>query len=112
LLRKIDCAALKAVYIAQPRTIANPATCSVRFNSVRRTCRNLATMATSLPVGRCAVPASGLLDGGDPFQRGDSLFDRRVGVEEVVEEAAVVLGGVIDAHRRHRIVELRRGLSF
>src|SRR5438128_822866 len=33
---------LKAVYIAQPRTIAKPATCSVRSSSDRRTCRNFA----------------------------------------------------------------------
>ena len=37
LLRKMDCAPLNAVYIAQPMTIAKPATCRVRRSSVRRT---------------------------------------------------------------------------
>ena len=37
LVRKIDWAALNAVYIAQPMTIAKPATWRVRLSSVRRT---------------------------------------------------------------------------
>src|ERR1700682_3321873 len=90
LLRKIDCAALKAVYIAQPSTIAKPATCRVRFSSVRRTCRNFASsgdiVAGCTKPRACIRSASGLLYGGDPFQGCDSLLDGRVGIEQVVEE--------------------------
>src|ERR1700682_2751569 len=66
--------------------------------------------ATSRSVARRPEPASGLLDGCDPLQRGDSFLNRRVGIKEVVEEAAVVLGRIVDAHRRHGVVELRRRL--
>src|SRR6266487_311441 len=38
---------LKAVYIAQPRSMAKPATCSVRSSSDRRTCRNFARKGRS-----------------------------------------------------------------
>src|SRR5260370_42325242 len=62
--------------------------------------------ATSRRGARRPRPASGLLDGCDPCERGDSLLDRRVAVEEVVEEAAVVLLRVVDAHRSYRVVEL------
>src|SRR5260221_7577035 len=62
--------------------------------------------ATSRQAARRPRRASGLLYGCDPFQRGDSLFDRRVTVEEMVEEAAVMLLRVVDAHRGHRVVEL------
>src|SRR5947209_5795783 len=43
---------LKAVYIAQPRTIANPDTWSVRPSSVRRTWRNRARNRVTAP-GLC-----------------------------------------------------------
>src|SRR5216684_5578896 len=73
-------------------------------------CAARARTSPAVATSRQAAPrpglASGLLYGGDPFQRGDSLFDRRVAVEEVVEEAAVVLLRVVDAHRSHRVVEL------
>src|SRR6266851_8006959 len=54
--------------------------------------------ATSRQAARRPRPASGLLYGCDPFERGDSLLDRRVAVEEVVEEAAVVLLGLFVDH--------------
>src|SRR5260370_19470068 len=47
--------ALKAVYMAQPRRIAKPATCSVRSNSLRRTCRNLARRGAAVTLrGLCS----------------------------------------------------------
>src|SRR6266853_4262418 len=115
-MRKMACVALNAVYIAQPSTMAKPAIWSVRSSSLRRTCRNLARSGAAvtlrdyhaplpnpLPVGR---GNSGLLHARDLFQGGDPLLDRRMGIEQVVEEAAVVLRRVVDAHRRDRVVEV------
>src|SRR5579859_3891713 len=42
------CDPLKAVYRAQPRTMAKPATSTVRPSSVRRTCRNLARSGAAI----------------------------------------------------------------
>src|SRR5260370_337170 len=100
--------ALKAVYMAQPSRIAKPATCSVRSNSLRRTCRNLARSGAAVTLRDYVAPAAntdyeervglGLLDARDLLQGGDPLLDGRVGVEQVVEEAAVVLGRIFVAH--------------
>src|SRR5438552_489283 len=100
----MDWAALKAVYMAQPMTIANPATCSVRRSSVRRTCRILASS------GETASRSKGLdlLDARNPLQGGDAFGDRRMRVEEPAEEAAVVLVRVVDHHRRDVVVETLR----
>src|SRR5881397_3970552 len=100
----MDWAALKAVYMAQPMTIANPATCSVRRSSVRRTCRILASS------GETASRSKGLdlLDARNPLQGGDAFGDRRMRVEEPAEEAAVVLVRVVDHHRRDGVVETLR----
>src|SRR5258708_35490088 len=66
--------------------MANPPTCSVLFSSVRRTCRNFASngdIEAGWTKPRCCIRfASCLLNGGDPFQGGDSFFDRRAGREE------------------------------
>src|SRR6266436_9867607 len=115
-MRKMACVALKAVYMAPPSTMAKPATWRVRSSSLRRTCRNLARSGAAvtlrdyhaplpnpLPVGRGNL---GLLDARDLFQGGDPLLDRRMGVEQVVEEAAVVLRRVVDAHRSDCMVEI------
>src|SRR4051812_6128097 len=102
----MDWAALNAVYMAQPITIAKPATCSVRRSSVRRTCRSLASSGET--VSRCR--GLDLLDARNPLQGGDALGDGRVRVEEPAEEAAVVLLGVVDHHRRDRVVEPLGGL--
>src|SRR5260370_34551292 len=48
--------ALKAVYMAQPSRIAKPATCSVRANSLRRTCRNLARSGAAVTLGGYVAP--------------------------------------------------------
>src|SRR6266566_4977766 len=48
LTRKMAWVALKAVYIAHPRRIAKPATCSVRSSSLRRTWRNRARSGTAV----------------------------------------------------------------
>src|SRR5207245_10661094 len=101
----MDWAALKAVYMAQPMTIANPATCSVRRSSVRRTCRILASS------GETASRSKGLdlLGARNPLQGGDAFGDRRMRVEEPPEEAAVVLVRVVDQHRGDGVGErLRR----
>src|SRR5260370_2111460 len=50
-MRKMACVALKAVYMAQPSTIANPATCRVRSSSLRRTWRNLARRGAAVTKG-------------------------------------------------------------
>src|ERR1700687_143 len=50
--------ALKAVYMAHPRRIAKPATCSVRSNSLRRTCRNLARSGAAVTLGDYRSPAA------------------------------------------------------
>src|SRR5690242_6069348 len=81
--------------------MAKPATCSVRRSSVRRTWR---------AVARNGVRTSGLLDACDPLQRRDAFGDGWVGVEELAEEAPVVLFGVVDHHRGHRVVEALRWL--
>src|SRR5205807_9093374 len=47
-----------------------------------------------------------LLDACDLFQGCDPLLDRWVCLEEAAEEGPVVLLGVVDAHRRDRVVEL------
>src|SRR5216683_1321627 len=53
-MRKMACVALNAVYMAQPSTIAKPATWSVRSSSRRRTWRNLArSEAVTLRHYRC-----------------------------------------------------------
>src|SRR5260370_24900430 len=62
--------------------------------------------ATSRRAARRPRPASGLLDGCDPFERGDSLLDRRVAVGEGGEEAAVVLLPGVYAHPTYRGGEL------
>src|SRR2546430_389338 len=104
----MDWAALKAVYMAQPMTIANPATCSVRRSSVRRTCRILASSGETASRSRDDLD---LLDARNPLQCGYAFGDRRVRVEEPAEEAAVVLVGVVDHHRGDRVVEtLRRAV--
>src|SRR5712692_6867913 len=103
LFRKIDCAALNAVYMAQPTTIAKPATCRVRPSSVRRTWRSFARRG-DMASDRAWL---GLLDACDLLQSRDPLLDRRVGVEQAREKAAVVLFGVVDHHGRDRVVEAR-----
>src|ERR1051326_1389710 len=102
LLRNTDWAALNAVYIAQPMTIAKPATCKVRRSSVRRTWRILARRGDAPLSTRSILD---LLDAGDPLQRGDPLRDRWMRVEKVREEAAVMLVGVVDHHRGDRVIE-------
>src|SRR5207245_10998492 len=72
LFKKIDWAALNAVYMAQPTTIAKPATCSVRRSSVRRTWRTLARRGAT---GSCRANL-GLLDAGAPLQGGNALCGR------------------------------------
>src|SRR2546423_3253108 len=101
LFRKIDWAALKAVYRAQPRTMAKPASWRVRTSSVRWWWRNFARN------GKTSGPrfTLRLLDAGDLLQRGDPFLDRRMCVEEPAEEAAVMLLGVVDHHRGDRVVE-------
>src|SRR5204862_2407992 len=47
---------------------------------------------------------------GERLEDGDALSERRVGVEEAVEPALVVLQRVVDAHGRRRVVELLEGL--
>src|SRR3989442_15109186 len=97
-------AALKAVYMAQPMTIANPATCSVRRRSVRRTCRILASS------GETASRSKGLdlLDAPNPLQGGDAFGDRGVRGEAPAEKAAGVLGRGGDQHSPDRGVGTRR----
>src|ERR1051325_11101949 len=97
----MDWAALKAVYIAQPTTIAKPASCRVRRSSVRRTCRTLASRGGTASCSK----GLNLLDARNPLQLVDPLRDRRMGVEEPAEEAPVVLFGVVDHHRRDGVVE-------
>src|SRR5256885_17236965 len=88
----MDGAALKAVYMAQPMTIANPATCSVRRSSVRRTCRILASSGETASRSRDDLD---LLDARNPLQCGYAFGDRRGGVGEPAgEKAAGVAGGV------------------
>src|SRR5258708_20379704 len=92
--------------------MAKPATCSVLFSSVRRTCRNFASngdIEAGWTKPRCCIRfASCLLNGGDPFQGGDSFFDRRVGVEEGVEKGSGGAGRGVHAHPNPRMGELRR----
>src|SRR5260370_4761765 len=107
-MRKMACVALNAVYIAQPSTMAKPASWRVRSSSLRRTCRNLARSGAAVTLRDYVIYVSrlGLLDACDLLQCGDPLLDRRMGVEQVVEEAAVVLRRVVDAHRGDRVVEI------
>src|SRR2546425_13218188 len=49
---------------------------------------------------------SGLLNARYLLQGRNPLRDRRMGVEQVVEEAPVVLGRVVDAHRGNGVIEL------
>src|SRR2546427_12955998 len=95
----MDWAALKAVYMAQPMTIANPATCSVRRSSVRRTCRILASSGETASRSRDDLD---LLDARNPLQCGDAFGNRRVRVEKPAEETAAVLVGGVDHHRGDR----------
>src|ERR1043165_6518560 len=102
----MDWAALKAVYIAQPTTIAKPASCRVRWRSVRRTCRTLASRGGTASCSKVL----NLLDARNPLQRGDALRNRRMGVEELAEEGAMVLLRVVDHQGRHCVVEALRRL--
>src|SRR5437868_14872104 len=89
--------------MAQPITIAKPATCSVRRSSVRRTWRILASSGET--ASRWTACELDLLDAGNPLQGGDAFGDRRMRVEQPAVEAAVVLFWVVDHHRGDRVVE-------
>src|SRR5258708_860240 len=84
--------------------MANPATCSVLFSSVRRACRTFASngdIEAGWTKPRCSIRfASCLLNGGDPFQGGDSFFDRRGGVGEGGGKTFVGVGPGVGAPRR------------
>src|SRR5579864_3021552 len=101
--------------MAHPRTMAKPATWSVRLSSVRLTWRTFASrgdIASCLRYdgGLVTSMVLGLLDAGDPLQGRDPLLDRRVGVEKVIERSSVMLCRVVDHHGRHGMVELLRWL--
>src|SRR5487761_802034 len=66
---------------------------------------------TSIPAAVLPAPGSWcetscLLHVRDLLQGGDPLLDRRVRVEQVVEEGAVMLLRVVDTHRRDRVIEV------
>src|SRR5579872_3017355 len=105
----MDWVALNAVYMAHPNTIAKPATCSVRGSSVRRTCSSLARNGAREPCLMARLTLR-LLHACDSLERGDPLLDRRMRVEQVIEEGAVMLARIVDHHRRDGVVEPLRWL--
>jgi hypothetical protein len=77
-MRKMACVALKAVYMAQPSTIAKPAIWSVRSSSLRRTWRNLARSGAAVTVVVCLGMSSSRRGLGGRSQGADEHVRERI----------------------------------